>query len=907
MDAHTLNAWTRFALQKGGIGSCTALVDNPATDPEDLMFMTGEKIIVLRRLDNDDLAASAGSSGRRKSTPDADSCFLGYCEGVVGRFKGSHVQIHGKLKKPVLMRRSGQGQIRDSSTKLLSQQAAASLPASQVPAGIPVTAVDSDGEEGPRRKSVSPAGQVSPVPGATNGSQPSYRPSATQTSRPAADANDSDSDDSDTMLPWARMSSSGSSDGEGVGRNQRTTLQTSFLAPGSNFSPQRPSPTDSLANSSFSHASSMTQSANSHQAKSPSQSTLSSSTSASDDDHAARRDQTFSIYDVYGRDSVAFPNFNLVGKDLAEGINGLGLDPSMANTPVMPGGFKASPRDLRPAAAKRPNAAPDPRAPPHQGSHDPRVMASFLRQQVEASATNRSNELAPPGARSGHTISAPTSPAVTQDSRIGGSGSPIGFDPKRRPSGRVNAPPHLPQIRIPGAATGNQVPGPLSPHGPRPAPGQMGRPISPVSGPQGPRPGPASAAAGPYVPSYPASGPPMAAPPTRGPMSAVSPTGAYFPPGVQPTSLPVRSTSDRSSERERSLGGPLRKNTSPNPGYAPMGPSSGDTAHSFGSSSNGLTPVAQHGPGRRSPNSPNGSITSPIGNGERGPGGHGPAPNGMAAQLRAGSPAPSTHSGRSGGPRRPEAYDAKGFVLGSGVPCRPLPEDRDTLEKWQSILAEDDLAAARKSRKVKKLVQAGIPNSIRGKVWLFLANGGVRRRQGLFEQLCRTSQEAKKGRKGKEAAYDAIEKDVPNTFPDNKVFQEGQPGRADLEAILKAYTHYNPIIGYTQGMDLLVGIFLLHMAPEDAFWLLCALLRDVHLEGYYSKEMKQLHIDGVMFGQLLHSLDASLATHLQSMNLEPVHFTPKWFLPLYCRVLPWPTLLRVMDMFFYEGELIDSA
>lgn len=151
MDAHTLNAWTRFALQKGGIGTCTALVDNPATDAEDLMFMTGEKIIVLRRLDKDDNAP--GSSSRRKSSSDDDSWFLGYCEGVVGRFKGSHVQIHGKLKKPVLMRRSGQGQIRESSTKFMSQAAAASLPASQVPAGIPVTAVDSEGEESEGRKS----------------------------------------------------------------------------------------------------------------------------------------------------------------------------------------------------------------------------------------------------------------------------------------------------------------------------------------------------------------------------------------------------------------------------------------------------------------------------------------------------------------------------------------------------------------------------------------------------------------------------------------------------------------------------------------------------------------------------------------------------------------------------------
>lgn len=74
MDAHTLNAWTRFALQKGGIGSCTALIDNPATEAEDLMFMTGEKIIVLRRLDDDN---PEGSTGKRKSAfGDADAWFL---------------------------------------------------------------------------------------------------------------------------------------------------------------------------------------------------------------------------------------------------------------------------------------------------------------------------------------------------------------------------------------------------------------------------------------------------------------------------------------------------------------------------------------------------------------------------------------------------------------------------------------------------------------------------------------------------------------------------------------------------------------------------------------------------------------------------------------------------------------
>lgn len=244
--------------------------------------------------------------------------------------------------------------------------------------------------------------------------------------------------------------------------------------------------------------------------------------------------------------------------------------------------------------------------------------------------------------------------------------------------------------------------------------------------------------------------------------------------------------------------------------------------------------------------------------------------------------------------------DAKGFFLGPHPPCRPEAEDREAVGKWNQILAENDLAGAKKSRKVRKLVQAGIPSSVRGKVWLFLANAGVRRRPGLFENLCRTSQEAK-GKKGKEALYESIDKDVARTFPDNKYFQEGRPGRADLDAILKAYAHYNPIIGYTQGMGMLVGIFLLHMPPEDAFWMLCATLRDIHMEGYYSTDMKQMHIDGVMFGQLLHTMDADLAGKLGGLQLEPIHFTPNWFLPLFCRILPWPTLFPVWDVFFYEG------
>lgn len=87
MDAADLARWTRFAA-KGGIGKCTALVDCVAQSADDLMFLKDDEITVLMQL------------------ADSKDVYLGYCEGVVGRFLGQNVHFHSKLKKPVLAKRS---------------------------------------------------------------------------------------------------------------------------------------------------------------------------------------------------------------------------------------------------------------------------------------------------------------------------------------------------------------------------------------------------------------------------------------------------------------------------------------------------------------------------------------------------------------------------------------------------------------------------------------------------------------------------------------------------------------------------------------------------------------------------------------------------------------------------------
>ncbi|OBZ78650.1 hypothetical protein A0H81_00006 [Grifola frondosa] len=102
MDANELGRWTRFA-EKGGIGKCTAIQHCIAEKPEDLMFMKDDEITVLMLM------------------PGNDDQYLGYCEGVVGNFRGAFVRFHGRLKKPVLTKRQSASMLPSLSRSSSSQ------------------------------------------------------------------------------------------------------------------------------------------------------------------------------------------------------------------------------------------------------------------------------------------------------------------------------------------------------------------------------------------------------------------------------------------------------------------------------------------------------------------------------------------------------------------------------------------------------------------------------------------------------------------------------------------------------------------------------------------------------------------------------------------------------------------
>ena len=125
-------------------------------------------------------------------------------------------------------------------------------------------------------------------------------------------------------------------------------------------------------------------------------------------------------------------------------------------------------------------------------------------------------------------------------------------------------------------------------------------------------------------------------------------------------------------------------------------------------------------------------------------------------------------------------------------------------------------------------------------------------------------------------------------------------GQAELYRVLKAYSVLNPVDGYCQAMAPIAALLLMNMPAEQAFWCLVAVC-DRYITGYYSPGMEAIQLDGdILFG-LLKRVAPAIHKHLSKQCVEPILYMTEWFLCAFARTLPWPTVLRVWDMFMCEG------
>lgn len=205
---------------------------------------------------------------------------------------------------------------------------------------------------------------------------------------------------------------------------------------------------------------------------------------------------------------------------------------------------------------------------------------------------------------------------------------------------------------------------------------------------------------------------------------------------------------------------------------------------------------------------------------------------------------------------------------------------------------------SRRYKKVKMQCRKGIPSALRARCWPLLCGAQMCRNNnpGTYQELAAAP--------GDPQWMETIGRDLHRQFPLHEMFVSPQGhGQQGLLQILKAYTLYRPEQGYCQAQGPVAAVLLMHLPPEEAFWCLVQIC-EVYLPGYYGPHMEAVQLDAEVFMALLRRLLPRVYQHLQQVGVGPLLYLPEWFLCLFTRSLPFPTVLRIWDAFLSEGAKV---
>jgi len=144
-----------------------------------------------------------------------------------------------------------------------------------------------------------------------------------------------------------------------------------------------------------------------------------------------------------------------------------------------------------------------------------------------------------------------------------------------------------------------------------------------------------------------------------------------------------------------------------------------------------------------------------------------------------------------------------------------------------------------------------------------------------------------------------IELDVGRTIQDQPRLQTKE-GQKALFNILKAYSIFNPTVGYTQGLSFIASLLLLLVDEVHSFWMMVSILKKYwfHLStSLYIASTESMHQFSVLFKKYL----PQLFEHFDYHQINILHYWWPWFSTLFIKQFELPDVYRIWDVLLLEG------
>ncbi|KAL2101394.1 hypothetical protein ACEWY4_003155 [Coilia grayii] len=259
---------------------------------------------------------------------------------------------------------------------------------------------------------------------------------------------------------------------------------------------------------------------------------------------------------------------------------------------------------------------------------------------------------------------------------------------------------------------------------------------------------------------------------------------------------------------------------------------------------------------------------------------------------------------------REDGLESHEWLRGEGAPQREDPQQR---LRWQAYLEFTHNHTVRdltwdlispclpRSDRLRSLVLAGIPHTMRPQLWMRLSGALQKKRTSemSYKEIVKNSST------DDTTAAKQIEKDLLRTMPTNACFSSlTSVGVPRLRRVLRGLAWLYPDIGYCQGTGMVVSCLLLFHEEEDALWMMCALIEDLLPPSYFSSTLLGVQTDQRVLRQLIVQYLPRLDRLLQEHDIELSLITLHWFLTSFASVVDIRILLRIWDLLFYEGSVV---